>query len=321
MQNAETTSAKDYQHGLAYAVAAYGLWGLMPLYFRAVHAVDSLELLCHRVLWSVVFLLGLLMLKGELREAVRLVREGRTLRPLLLSAPLICGNWLLYIYAISTGRTLEASFGYFISPLVNIVLGVAVLSERLNRPQVACLALAAVGIAVRLWAMGTLPWIAIGLALTSGLYGLVRKRAGIPPVSGLAIETVLAMPAAILGLWWFAANGQLAFMSLGLTTDLLLASAGLITSIPLILFLAGTQRLPLSTIGFLQYLGPSLQFLIALVVFGEPLSTANLVSFCFIWAGLLCLVAGTAQAWRPSSKHPCRKDSLPSWPPCCAEAA
>jgi chloramphenicol-sensitive protein RarD len=141
-----------------------------------------------------------------------------------------------------------------------------------------------------------MPWIALGLALTSGLYGLVRKRAGIPPVSGLAIETILALPAAIFGLSWFAANGQLAFTSLGLTTDVLLMSAGLVTSVPLILFLAGNQRLPLSKIGFLQYLAPSLTFVVALTVFGEPLGVANLVSFCFIWAGLLSMLAVRSRA-------------------------
>ncbi len=290
------SATNDCRRGLAYALSAYGLWGLLPLYFYSLHAVGSLEILCHRVVWSVVFLLGLLTLKGELRAALRLVADRRTLRPLLLSTALICGNWLLYIYAIATGRTLEASFGYFINPMLTIALGVSVLGERLSRFQFACLALAAAGVAVRLWALGTLPWIALGLALTSGLYGLVRKRAGIPPVSGLAIETILALPAAIFGLSWFAANGQLAFTSLGLTTDVLLLSAGLITSVPLILFLAGTQRLPLSMIGFLQYLAPSLQFVVALTVFGEPLGTANLISFCFIWAGLLSLVAIGARA-------------------------
>jgi chloramphenicol-sensitive protein RarD len=289
-------STQDCRRGLAYALSAYGLWGLLPLYFYWLHAVGSLEILCHRVVWSVVFLLGLLALKGELPAALRLVAERRTLRPLLLSTALICGNWLLYIYAIATGSTLEASFGYFINPLLTIALGVTILGERLSRLQLACLALAAAGVAVRLWASGALPWIALGLATTSGLYVLVRKRAGIPPVSGLAIETILALPAAVFGLSWFAAHGQLAFTSQGLTTDILLMSAGLVTSVPLILFLAGSQRLPLSMVGFLQYIAPSLQFLVALVVFGEPLGTASLVSFCCIWAGLLSLVATSARA-------------------------
>jgi chloramphenicol-sensitive protein RarD len=302
------STTRDHHHGLAFAVAAYGLWGLLPLYFRAVHAVDSLEVLCHRVVWSVLFLLGLLALSGNLRSALRLMTSRRTLQPLLLSTALICGNWMLYIYAIATQRTLEASFGYFIGPLLTIALGVTVLHERLNRLQVACLALAALGIAVRLWALGAVPWIAMGLALTSGLYGLVRKRAGIPPVSGLAVETIIALPAAIVGLSWIAASGQLAFMSLGLTTDILLVSAGLVTSVPLLLFLAGTQRLPLSTIGFLQYLAPSLQFVVALVVFGEPLSMANLTSFCFIWAGLLSLVAVGARA--PSRNASCADSKM-----------
>jgi chloramphenicol-sensitive protein RarD len=273
--------------GLAAAAGAFAIWGLLPLYLRLLDAVPSLQIVAHRVAWACLFVLVWMALRGELRglrEA--LARRGLLLR-LAAAALLISVNWLAYVWGVSNERVVETSLGYFINPLVNVVLGVAVLSERLNRAQWIAVALAAAGVVYLTVSAGHLPWIALTLASSFGLYGLIRKTAQVDALPGLAIETALLAPLAAGYLVWCSIRGSGAMGSQGMFTDGLLVASGAVTAIPLFLFAYGARRLPYSTVGVLQYIGPSLQLACALLVFGEPFGRERAVGFALIWSALL----------------------------------
>jgi len=274
--------------GLAMGFAAYALWGLLPLYIHALRAVPPLQFLAHRVLWSLVLVVVIVLLLrrgGALVAAAR----GRTLAMLGLSAALIGVNWTVYIGAVDTGHVLEASLGYFITPLVNVALGVAVLGERLRMLQLAAIAVAAGGVITLALTGGGALWISLVLAISFALYGLVRKVAAIDALGGLTVETVLLGPPAAALLVHASMQGNAAF-GRDSGVDLLLAFAGVATALPLLLFAAAARRLPLVTIGLLQYLAPSVQFLIAVLVFGERVAPIDWIAFPLIWAG--CVIYG-----------------------------
>jgi chloramphenicol-sensitive protein RarD len=284
--------------GLAYGFAAYGCWGVLPLYFKAVDAAPPLELLSHRVVWAVLLLLGLCVqggLMGQLRSALR---PGRVLGLLCASTALIGFNWLIYISAIVSGHVLEASLGYYINPLVNILLGVAVFRERLPRPVLWAVLIAAAGVAWLTASVGRPPWISLALAFSFALYGLARKLAPVGAVVGLTVETGLLCPLALAWLLWSAHSGQLVFRSQGMLFDLLLLMAGPLTAIPLLFFTGAARRLPLTTIGFLQYVSPTLQFLMAALLFGEPFTRAHGVAFACIWVALALVALHAARRAR-----------------------
>jgi chloramphenicol-sensitive protein RarD len=275
--------------GLFYALGAYLAWGIIPSYFKLLAHVPPLVVLAHRVVWSVVFLLLLLALQhkwGEVRDAVR---NRRVLAMLCGSTVMIAVNWYVFIWAVSNKLVLYASLGYFINPLVNVLLGVVVLRERLRPGQVAGLLLAATGVAVLTVATGGVPWVALSLAFSFGFYGLLRKTAHVGPLAGLSIETAILLPAAVLVVAGLAPAAVLpgGTPPVSRGTFALLATAGVVTAVPLLLFAAGARRLRLSTLGFLQYLAPTCQFLLAVAVYHEPFRREQLVSFAFIWAGLL----------------------------------
>ncbi len=286
--------------GVFYGLAAYFWWGLAPLYFKAVGHVPPDEILAHRILWSCLLLGLILWRRGELREVGAVARDRRLLTTLAASTVLIAVNWFVFIWAIANGRLLQASLGYFINPLVNVVLGVVILKERLRRPQAAALALAAVGVALMGLRVGGIPAVSLVLAVSFSLYGLLRKQAPVGGVVGLAVETGLLAPVALLYLVWLGGEGRLVFSRLDARTDLLLAAAGVITALPLVWFANAARRLRLSTVGILQYLSPSLQFLLAVAAFGEPFALGELASFGLIWAGLAIY---TVDAVRPSSER------------------
>jgi chloramphenicol-sensitive protein RarD len=279
--------------GLAYALGAYLLWGLVPIYWRAVGPVPAVEVLAHRIAWSVVFvalLVGVSRGWGRVRDAL-----GRTttLGALALSTLLVTTNWGLFIWAVQTGRLVQASLGYYINPLANVLLGVVLLGERLRRPQKIAVGLAFAGVAYFALARGVLPWVSLALAASFGLYGLVRKRAPVEPIVGLFVETLLVAPLAIGYLVWLALQGRAELGVFGrgafghaLGSSLLLVAAGPVTAIPLVWFAAAAKRLPLSTLGFVQYLSPSLQLLLAVLLFHESLTRAHLVTFGCIWSAL-----------------------------------
>jgi chloramphenicol-sensitive protein RarD len=281
--------------GVLYAVTAFGIWGLFPLYLRQIATVPPLELVLHRSVWALVFLAGVLAALrrwGWLRE---LLADPRRLRMPLLTALLLSSNWLLYVMAVQSGQVVEASLGYFINPLLNVVLGVVVLRERLAALQWAAVALAAAGVAWLTWHTGRLPWIALSLAATFGVYGLLRKTARLGPLEGLATETLILAPVFLPALAWWTLSGQGSVSDGNLHTLGWLMLGGPLTALPLMLFAAAARRLPLATVGLLQYLSPSLQLVCAVWWFHEPFDAVRQVGFALIWCALAVY---SASAWR-----------------------
>jgi chloramphenicol-sensitive protein RarD len=255
------------------------------VYFKALRAVPPLEILSHRVVWSVLLLAALVTWWRAWRQVAGAFSSPGRVAVFGATTVLISGNWLLYIWAVNSGHLLEASLGYFVNPLVNVLLGVAFLRESLTGRQKAAVALAAAGVLWLVASYGRFPWISLALALSFGLYGFVRKKAGIGALTGLLVETALLAPLALAYLWSRASAGAGAFGSAPGTTALLV-SAGLVTAIPLVWFTVGVQRLRLSTMGFLQYLSPTCQFALAVWLYREPFTAAHAVTFAFIWASL-----------------------------------
>lgn len=280
-------AAHEARTGVTYALAAYLMWGFFPLYFKALGGVAPLEVLSHRIAWSVVTLAVMLTVARKWDGVRRAFSEPRTLITLCASTLLIAVNWLVFIYAVAAGKVLQSSLGYFINPLVSALLGVVFLRERLSPKQKASFLLAAAGVVLLTASHGQLPWIALTLAASFGLYGLLRKRAPVDSLAGLTVETLLLFPMAAVYLGWLALGGKSAFVSGPTHLTLLLACAGVLTSTPLIWFAAATKRLRLATVGLMQYLVPTLHFLLAVFAFGEPFTRTHLTSFALIWAGLV----------------------------------
>lgn len=271
------------RNGLLLGIGAYFLWGVLPLYIHLLKDVPALQVLAHRVLWSLVLLV---VIVAVLRRgpALRAAARGRTLLGLVASALLIAVNWIVYIWAVQHDHVLEASLGYFINPLLNVALGMAVLGERLRRLQGVAIAIAAAGVLVLAASGGGALWISLTLAVSFATYGLVRKVIAIDALGGLTVETLLLAPFCLAVLLRASAAGTGAWGT-SLRLDLLLFFAGAVTAAPLLMFAAAARRMPYSTLGLLQYLAPTLQFLLAVLVFGEPLHAANLVTFALIWSG------------------------------------
>ncbi len=272
--------------GVIYGVAAYGLWGVFPLYFKAVRDVAPLEVLAHRVLWSFALLVGLLLWRRELRAAFAALRSRRTLATLVVTTLLIAGNWLVFIWAVSTGRVLQASLGYFINPLINVLLGFVFLHERLRPGQKLSVALAAIGVGYQTVGAGEFPYVALFLAVTFGLYGLLRKIVRVEALAGLTVETGLLTPLAVSWLGFELARGEATFLGGSPRLDALLLLAGVVTATPLLWFTEAARRLRMATLGFLQYLAPTGHFLLAVLAFHEPFRAGHLVTFGCIWAAL-----------------------------------
>ncbi|MFS0737368.1 EamA family transporter RarD [Sphingomonas sp. 1P06PA] len=281
-------------------VAAYGIWGLLPLYLKLLSGVPALQILAHRVLWSLLLLAGAALLLGRGRTILAAVSAGRTALMLAASAALIAVNWLVYIWAVNGGHVLEASLGYFINPLVNVALGVAVLGERLRPRQGVAVALAAIGVLAMAIAGGGAIWVPLTLAFSFGTYGLVRKLAPIDALGGLLVETALLAPACLAVLAWAGATGAGVFGA-DRATDGLLILAGAVTAIPLLLFAAAAKRLRYATIGLLQYIAPTLQFVLAVTLFGEALLPIHLFTFGCIWAGCAIYAFDMLRAPRPAA--------------------
>jgi chloramphenicol-sensitive protein RarD len=271
--------------GLLLGLGAYLMWGLLPAFLKTLGSVSPTEVLAHRILWSALLLGAIVTIAGRWTPVAAALRTPRVLGVLALTALLIGGNWLLYIWAVNSDHVLETSLGYFINPLLNVALGMAVLGERLGRVQLVAVLLAFAGVLYLALAQGALPWIALALALSFGLYGLLRKMAPVDALSGLLIETLLLAPAALLFAFHLGSTGQAGFGG-ELSISLLLVSAGAVTAIPLLMFAAAAKRLRFATLGLLQYVAPTMQFLLAVYAFGEPLTPAHLVAFALIWSGL-----------------------------------
>ncbi|MEO7151177.1 MAG: EamA family transporter RarD [Burkholderiaceae bacterium] len=290
--------------GILSAAAAYVLWGLFPLYFRQLAMVPPAEVLVHRILWSVLFVALLLGVRRQWRWLGAVARQPRVLLAFAASALLLSVNWLTYIWAVNNGHVVDASLGYFITPLINVLLGTTVLHERPRPGQWAALAIAGAGVVWLTWQLGTLPWIALVLATSFGIYGLLRKIAVLGPLEGLALETLwLAPPALVAALWWWG-PGSASLPPPDLGTGLWLIGIGPITAVPLLLFATGARRISLTTLGLLQYLGPTIQFALGVWYFREPFDPARGVGFGLIWTALALYSADGLRAARSRPAAP-----------------
>jgi chloramphenicol-sensitive protein RarD len=277
--------------GLAAAIAAFLMWGVLPLYLKPLKALPALEIMSHRIVWCCLLVFAWLALRGELPAVRAALANPRTRLRLVATASLISLNWLIYVWSVGNGHVIDASLGYFINPLLSVMLGVMVLGERLNRSQTFAVGLAVVGVLYLAIVAGRPPWIALALAASFGLYGLIRKVVAVDAVPGLATETLLLTPFALAFLLWLEAQGTAALGHSPAHVNALLVGSGLVTALPLALFAYGARRIPLSTVGLVQYIGPTLQFLLGVWIFQEPFTRERGVGFAIIWAALVVYAA------------------------------
>ncbi|EAP2214448.1 EamA family transporter RarD [Salmonella enterica] len=286
--------AKQTRQGVLLALAAYFIWGIAPAYFKLIYYVPADEILTHRVIWSFFFMVALLSVSRQWRQVKRLLKTPKKIFLLALSAVLVGGNWLLFIWAVNNHHMLEASLGYFINPLVNILLGMIFLGERFRRMQwlavILAVILAVCGVLVQLWTFGSLPIIALGLAFSFAFYGLVRKKIAVEAQTGMLVETLWLLPVAAIYLFGIADSPTSHMGQNALSLNLLLMAAGVVTTIPLLCFTGAATRLRLSTLGFFQYIGPTLMFLLAVTFYGEVPGADKMVTFAFIWVALAIFV-------------------------------
>lgn len=275
---------RQTRQGGYFALAAYCIWGVAPIYFKLVGHVQPLEIIAHRVTWSAILLMAVLALSGKLGE-LRL--PLKSLGWLLLSAMLLVCNWLIFVFAVLNDQIIDTSLGYFINPLVSVFLGIFFLGERLRPLQWLALSIAFLGVMIQLVVLGHLPLISLALAFSFGFYGLIRKNLNLPAVSGLALETLIILPFALGYLVWQQAQGALAFSNLSLETDLLLVLGGVVTSLPLLFFAGAVTRLSLTTVGIFQYLAPSLTLLLAVFYFEEPFNRVQFATFFCVWVSIV----------------------------------
>ncbi|GAA5186973.1 EamA family transporter RarD [Ferrimonas gelatinilytica] len=276
------------RQGVIYAIAAYLMWGIAPIYFHAITEVPADEILMHRVFWSFWLVLMMVKVGGQMGQIRALMAQPKKLGILALTSVLIAGNWLIFIWAVTNGHVLDASLGYYINPLLNVALGLLVLGERPTRVQWAAVIIAAIGVLVQLVQFGSVPWISLALAGSFGAYGLLRKQVNLQATTGLLMETALLLPLALV--YWFWLDSPTAnFGNNTMSLNLLLIAAGVVTTLPLLAFAGAAVRIPFYLLGMLQYIGPSVMLLLALTLFGESMAPGQIWTFGFIWAALLLL--------------------------------
>lgn len=273
--------------GVWLGIGAYAAWGLFPIYWKWLHAVPALQLLAHRIVWSFLLLTGVLLVLRQWRAFRAEALHRRTLGIYLIAGLLLSINWGTYVWAVNAGYIVETSLGYFINPLLNVLLGVFILHERLRRMQWIAVGLATVGVVYLTLVYGSPPWIALTLAFSFGLYGLVKKMAPLGALHGLTLETAILFIPMLLYLIWAEVNGQGAFLHTDAVSTLLLIGAGIVTVIPLLMFASAVRSIPLSLIGILQYIAPTLQFLIGVLIFGEAFTPTQFVGFGLVWLALM----------------------------------
>lgn len=274
--------------GIWYAIVAYAVWGVLPMYWKALDELPAMEILAHRILWSFVFVAALLMLSRRWHATKALLSDRKKLLAVMACGVLVSGNWLIYIWAVNSDQIVEASLGYYINPLISIFLGMVVLRERLSFWQLVSLLLAAVGVIALTFQYGSVPWVALTLAISFSLYGLVKKMVNVDAMVGLALETLIVAPLALIYILFLhhAGNGAFSFHMSGIGTTMLLIMAGVVTALPLLWFAQATLRIPLSMVGFIQYLAPSISLVIGVFYYKEPFTTVHMISFGFIWCAL-----------------------------------
>jgi len=284
---AAAAPAAPFNRGHAAAIGAFTIWGLLPLYLKPMNSVPALQIMSHRLLWCCLFVLAWLGLRGQLGQVRAALADGPTRLRLFITALLISINWIVYVWGVNAGHVLETSLGYFINPLVNVLLGVLILKERLNRPQWLAVAFAFAGVVWLTLQTGKLPWIALSLAISFGLYGLIRKMVKVDAIAGLGAETLLIAPFAAVYLGWLEVRGGGAFGNTTLLIDVMLFAGGLVTAIPLALFSYGARLIPYSTIGLIQYIGPTMQLLLGIFLYHEPFTATRAIGFALIWMALV----------------------------------
>jgi len=282
-------------------VAAYTIWGLVPLYWKLLKNVPAIQVLGHRIVWSLAVLAVLVATRRRARSALANVSR-RVVGLYAIAAVLIAANWFIYIFAVNAGFIVETSLGYYVTPLVNVLFGVVFFHERMRPAQWVSIGLATAGVVELTYAYGALPWIAFGLAASFGTYGLAKKKAPLDPLEGLTLETAILTPLAILYLVMLHQTGEGAFLRTGTTSDVLMIGGGLVTTIPLLLFAAAVRSVPLSVIGILQYIGPTLQFVLGVFVYDEPFSRLQLIGFSIVWVAL-AVYAGDSLRARRLAQH------------------
>ncbi|GHC25648.1 chloramphenicol resistance permease RarD [Kushneria pakistanensis] len=290
---------REHTAGLLAALGCFSMWGVLPLYFHLIGpAVSPWEILTQRMVWAAVLLTLFVLITRRHERVMAVVRQRRLLLTLMASALLISCNWGVFIWAVSSHHVLQASLGYYINPLLNVVLGLIFFRERLRPLQIAAVLLAAAGVLIMVVGFGRVPWVSLILAGTFGVYGAIRKRIAVDSITGLYIETMLLLPFALLWLGSLYMQQQAVFLQGSVFTDALLVGCGLITILPLVLFTMGARRLKLGTLGLIQYLTPTLHLLTGVFVFGETFNQANLITFACIWAGLAIYTVDTLRAQR-----------------------
>ncbi|WP_411359322.1 EamA family transporter RarD [Pseudidiomarina salilacus] len=281
-----TDDATRSRHGVFYAIAAYTMWGVAPIYFKWLQQVPALEILSHRIIWSFVLVLLLMVGLRRLHRIRPVLKNRKQMLRLTLATFLLGGNWFLFIWAINNNRLLDASLGYYINPLLNVAIGMLFFAERMRRFQLVAIALAVTGVLIQVISFGSVPWIALTLAFSFAIYGAIRKRLPVDSMTGLWLETTILLPIMLVYLLFFADSAASDMTANNWQLNLLLMAAGIVTTAPLLCFTAAAQRIRYATLGFFQYIGPSLMFILAVWVYGEPLAADKLVTFAIIWTAL-----------------------------------
>ena len=279
--------AKKNKAGMLYGAFSFVLWGVLPLYWKLLQAVPPLEILYHRIFWSFIIMVAVVFLSKKWESMVDIFFDVRKLIPVFLCGILISINWYIYIYAVNTDQVIEASMGYYMNPLVMVMLGVTVFKERLNRWQLSAIVLAALGVIIVTAQYGRVPWIALVLACSFAIYGLVKKMVAVDSIIGLTMETLIVMPVALFFIIKLETGGTGTFVTAPFALSLILAGSGIVTATPLLLYARGIEKTTFSMIGFLQYIAPSINLFLGIFVFKEHFTLSHLISFCFIWAGLV----------------------------------
>lgn len=267
-------------------LGAFTIWGTFGIYFKLISFAGPAEILAHRIIWSAVLTLILVFAFGRRKELWKLISSVKTLGFLFLSSLLVAGNWLVYIWAVNSGNALEASLGYYIMPLVMLLLGRVFFAEKLNRIQMISVAICAVGVANLLVFYGHLPWIALSLSSLFAFYGVIRKFVPADPIAGLFVECAMLAPISLGYIFWLDSNGNSAFGTIGMTQDMMLIGLGIFTTVPLVMFAYAARNMKFSALGLMQYLNPTLQFIVAVLIFGETFTTAHMVTYTLVWLGL-----------------------------------
>lgn len=281
-----TDDAKRSRQGVLFAIAAYTMWGIAPIYFKWLQQVPALEILSHRILWSFVLVLILIVGLGRFHRIKPVLTNRAQMLRLTIATFLLGGNWFLFIWAINNDHILDASLGYYINPLLNVAIGMAVFGERMRKVQLLAILLAVTGVLIQIVSFGSVPWVALALACSFAIYGAIRKRLPVDSMTGLWLETAILAPLVLGYLLFFADSAASDMTANSWDLNLLLIAAGIVTTAPLLCFTAAAQRIRYATLGFFQYIGPSLMFVLAVWVYGEPLAADKLITFAIIWCAL-----------------------------------